>query len=55
MGPAAPADCSGARGVRVSPGEVVGAGTVLVDGTICPTRDWRDIPDLYLPRPDKRR
>ena len=29
------------------PSQVVGAGTVLVDGTICPTRDWRDIPDLF--------
>lgn len=29
------------------PGEVVGSGTVLVDGTICPTWDWRHIPDLY--------
>jgi hypothetical protein len=29
------------------PSEVVGAGTVLVDGTICPTWDWRDIPDLF--------
>jgi DDE superfamily endonuclease len=30
-----------------NPGEVVGAGTVLVDGTVCPTWDWRHIPDLY--------
>jgi DDE superfamily endonuclease/Helix-turn-helix of DDE superfamily endonuclease len=29
------------------PTEVVGAGTVLVDGTVCPTWDWRHIPDLY--------
>src|SRR5919201_3626707 len=29
------------------PREVVGAGTVLVDGTICPTWDWRAIPDLF--------
>jgi hypothetical protein len=29
------------------PQELVGAGTVLVDGTICPTGDWRRIPDLY--------
>jgi len=29
------------------PAEVVGAGTVLVDGTVCPTWDWQDIPDLY--------
>jgi hypothetical protein len=29
------------------PGEVLGAGTVLVDGTICPTWDWRHIPDLF--------
>jgi hypothetical protein len=28
------------------PGELVGAGTVLVDGTVCPTWDWRHIPDL---------
>jgi len=30
-----------------APAEVVGAGTVLVDGTVCPTWDWRHIPDLY--------
>ena len=30
------------------PSEVVGAATVLVDGTICPTWDWRHIPDLFL-------
>ena len=29
------------------PSEVVGTGTVLVDGTICPTWDWHHIPDLY--------
>jgi hypothetical protein len=29
------------------PSEVVGAGTVLVDGTVCPTWDWHHIPDLY--------
>ena len=29
------------------PAEVVGAGTVLVDGTVCPTWDWRHISDLY--------
>ena len=29
------------------PAEVVGAGTMLVDGTVCPTWDWRHIPDLY--------
>ena len=29
------------------PKERVGAGTVLVDGTIYPTWDWRHIPDLY--------
>lgn len=29
------------------PAEVVGTGTVLVDGTICPTWDWRHVPDLY--------
>src|SRR3954447_961565 len=29
------------------PAEVVGAGTVLVDGTVCPTWDWRHIPDLF--------
>ena len=29
------------------PAEVVGGGTVLVDGTVCPTWDWRHIPDLY--------
>jgi DDE superfamily endonuclease len=29
------------------PKEVAGAATVLVDGTICPTWDWKAIPDLY--------
>jgi hypothetical protein len=29
------------------PAAVVGTGTVLVDGTVCPTWDWRAIPDLY--------
>jgi DDE superfamily endonuclease/Helix-turn-helix of DDE superfamily endonuclease len=29
------------------PAEGVGAGTVLVDGTVCPTWDWRHLPDLY--------
>lgn len=29
------------------PKQQVGKGTVLVDGTICPTWDWRAIPDLY--------
>ncbi len=28
------------------PREVVGAGTVLVDGTVCPTWDWRHIKRL---------
>jgi hypothetical protein len=34
------------------PSEVVGAGTVLVDGTICPTWDWRHIPICTRPKPD---
>jgi len=29
------------------PKQVAGAGSVLVDGTICPTWDWRGIPDLF--------
>lgn len=29
------------------PQRVVGNGTVLVDGTICPTWDWKHVPDLY--------
>jgi DDE superfamily endonuclease len=29
------------------PGQVIGQGTVLVDGTVCPTWDWRHVPDLY--------
>jgi DDE superfamily endonuclease/Helix-turn-helix of DDE superfamily endonuclease len=29
------------------PRRAVGAGTVLVDGTNCPTWDWRAIPDLF--------
>jgi hypothetical protein len=27
--------------------ELIGTGTVLVDGTVCPTWDWRAIPDLF--------
>jgi DDE superfamily endonuclease len=27
--------------------QVVGQATVLVDGTVCPTWDWRHIPDLF--------
>jgi len=30
-----------------SPQEIAGRGTVLVDGTVCPTWDWQQIPDLY--------
>jgi hypothetical protein len=30
-----------------TPDEVVGAGTALVDGTICPAWDWAGIPDLF--------
>ncbi|GAC1605596.1 MAG: hypothetical protein NVS3B21_35180 [Acidimicrobiales bacterium] len=29
------------------PREIVGRGTVLVDGTVCPTWDWNHVPDLY--------
>lgn len=29
------------------PREVVGRGTVLVDGTVCPTWDWHHVPDLF--------
>ena len=29
------------------PRDVVGRGTVLVDGTVCPTWDWSHVPDLY--------
>jgi DDE superfamily endonuclease/Helix-turn-helix of DDE superfamily endonuclease len=29
------------------PGELVGRGTVLVDGTVCPTWDWNHVPDLF--------
>ena len=29
------------------PRNVVGRGTVLVDGTVCPTWDWSHVPDLY--------
>src|SRR4051794_17925518 len=29
------------------PRELVGRGTVLVDGTVCPTWDWSHVPDLY--------
>jgi hypothetical protein len=30
-----------------APGDLVGRGTVLVDGTICPTWDWRAVDDLF--------
>ena len=30
-----------------TPQEIAGRGTVLVDGTVCPTWDWRGVPDLY--------
>jgi hypothetical protein len=33
--------------VRPTPREIAGRGTVLVDGTVCPTWDWQNIPDLY--------
>jgi DDE superfamily endonuclease len=29
------------------PDQVVGQGSVLVDGTVCPTWDWKHLPDLY--------
>jgi hypothetical protein len=29
------------------PRGVVGRGSVLVDGTVCPTWDWRHVPDLF--------
>lgn len=29
------------------PGQVAGRGTVLVDGTVCPTWDWGHVSDLY--------
>jgi transposase len=29
------------------PHEVIGKGTALVDGTVCPTWDWSGIPDLF--------
>ena len=29
------------------PKQVAGEGSVLVDGTICPTWDWKAIPDLF--------
>src|SRR5690349_11602906 len=29
------------------PAEVVGRGTLLVDGTVCPTWDWHHVPDLF--------
>lgn len=29
------------------PQAVIGRGTVLVDGTVCPTWDWRSVPDLF--------
>jgi hypothetical protein len=36
------------RGFVPGAGDLVGTfGTVIVDGTVCPTWDWRHIPDLY--------
>jgi hypothetical protein len=29
------------------PGQVIGQGTALVDGTVCPTWDWKATPDLF--------
>jgi hypothetical protein len=29
------------------PAQLIGKGTALVDGTICPTWDWRAIPELF--------
>jgi hypothetical protein len=29
------------------PHQLIGQGTALVDGTVCPTWDWRAVPDLY--------
>ena len=29
------------------PSQVVGTGSVLVDGTICPTWDWTQVPELF--------
>jgi len=29
------------------PRQIVGRGTVLVDGTVCPTWDWAHVPDLF--------
>lgn len=29
------------------PAQVIKTGTVLVDGTVCPTWDWAAVPDLY--------
>ena len=34
-------------GLVPDPGELVGRGTVLVDGTVCPTWDWDHVPDLF--------
>src|SRR5205085_11987366 len=48
LGPAeTPAGRRPRRGRTRSPREVVGRGTVLVDGTVCPTWDWRHVPDLF--------
>jgi hypothetical protein len=29
------------------PQKIIGRGTVLVDGTVCPTWDWHHVPDLF--------
>ena len=29
------------------PSQVIGQGTALVDGTVCPTWDWKAVPDLF--------
>ncbi|MCY7342510.1 MAG: transposase domain-containing protein, partial [Pseudonocardia sp.] len=41
--------CAGSsrRSRAPDPAEIVGRGTVLVDGTVCPTWDWSHVPDLF--------
>lgn len=47
VGPAAPGHRRCPRCCRSRCHEIVGRGTVLVDGTVCPTWDWGHVPDLY--------
>ena len=42
-----PAIGAALAGCVPDPGEILGNGSALVDGTVAPTWDWKAIPDLY--------